>query len=643
MRFVWLIFFPFLVACVFSKKVRNAHTAMELKKYALATDLFIKEFDLSHSKEQKSELAYNIGDCFEKMSNYSNSLIWFKKSYELSRSNKSLLAYAYSLKRNESYKDAYGAFAELSNESVGGSIYRREANICKLANEWKNQGNPAYNIKVNRLEFCTEANEYAPIYDSHGKVYFSSDRLGSIGKSKYDWSGLFFSDIYQLENNREISDLQLEINTKNNEGTCSLNKDDNIFYFTRCSDLGVGDYYCQIYSKSMNKLKEPEELINLSAEVCNNCNPSIHQSDSVLIYSSDIKGGKGEYDLYISFLRNGTWTYGTNLGDKINTEGNEKFPVWNADTLYFSSDYLPGFGGLDIFKTWKDNNGEWVSPQRLEYPINSGSDDFNFSIDPTFKAEDSIILKALISSNRIENNGDDIFEVIKINKPLYLKTEKHYSKKIIAKINYFKTSAYSANLKEEPLDSISLKIDSEPSLIQTGNKNSITLELLEGQTYLFLSGRKGYLNNKLEIQTESYTDFSVDTIINLTYNIQLVPFEFNKEFLLENVYFDYDKAEIRNDAKPALDKLFELLLSNPRIKVQIAAHTDCRGEADYNLNLSEKRAKSVRDFLIQKGVNSENLDYKGFGESEHIIDCKCENCTEEQHQLNRRSTFRILH
>ena len=229
-------------------------------------------------------------------------------------------------------------------------MFRREANICKLAQEWKNFVNRNYTYQVTALDFCDESNEYAAIYVSKGRLYFSNDRIGSKGKSKYEWSGQFYSDLYKLDENSEIVALDESINTKNNEGSCTFNSDASTIYFTRCADLSVGDYFCQIYSKSLKNLKESDELLDLGGDLANSMNPTLHYTDTILIFASDRKEGLGQYDLYISKFRNGSWTIGENLGPQINSEGNEKFPVWNGDTLYFSSDYLPGMGGLDIFK-----------------------------------------------------------------------------------------------------------------------------------------------------------------------------------------------------------------------------------------------------------------------------------------------------
>ena len=282
-----------------------------------------------------------------------------------------------------------------------------------------------------------------------------------------------------------------------------------------------------------------------------------------------------------------------------------------------------------------------MSPLRLDYPINSGADDFNFTIDPKFVKKDSLLNRAVFSSNRNYKNGDDIYEFIKIQKaqpPI----ERKFKLKVFATFSYFKTLEYSANQKEETLDSIVINMDKQDGTIFTNNKSKISLQLSPGDSFEIQSGRRGYLNYRMNIVTPMISNLQQDSTINLEYKIKLVPFEFNKEFLLQDVYYDFDKSEIREDAMSSLKKLFELLSSNPKIKVLIISHTDCRGDEDYNQVLSESRAKSVVNYLVSKGIDPTILSYKGYGEKENIINCVCANCTEEEHQFNRRSTFTLI-
>lgn len=627
-----------LTSCIY-KGIRNPYTAYELKRYSLAANLFINEYNSSNTVSKKAEIAYFIADCYDYMGKYDLSKQWFKKSYDLEKSNKTLLAYAYALKKNEQYQDAMDAFAELNNEIQGMPVFRKEANLCKLAKEIKKNKNPNFEYLIERLSASTEANEYSPVYGIQDLLYFSSDRIGSQGVKKYDWSGYFYSDIYQINSNGAIFNLS-NINTKDNEGSCCFNSKFNEIYFTRCSNLNVGSYYCQIYSKFLNFSNNEAELLDLGGGISNTIHPALHYSDSILIYSSDRENGKGKYDLYISYKRDDRWTVGQNLSENINTEGNEKFPVWYKDTLYFSSDYLPGFGGLDLFKTWRLSKDVWSAPQRLDYPINSGADDFSYCINPNFIRSDSIVEKAVFSSNRNQKYGDDLFSVIKIQ--LQPKIEaRDYTTSYQLVLRYFKIKPYDGSISDkEILDSVTIEMNSE--LITTGHSNSAIIYSGPNQHIKLRSGRRGYLNHDIEVKFDSVFNLASDTIIKKELDIGLVPVQFNKEYLLKNVYYDLDKFDIREDAKPALDELYQLMITNPAIRVLISSHTDCRADFEYNLNLSKLRAKSAGEYLISKGILPERIEYKGFGESAPVLRCKCEECSDQQHQINRRSGFQII-
>lgn len=629
-----------LVSCNPQRRIRNADTAMELKKYALGIELLTRDYETTDIKTEKAQLAYKLGSCYSAMSAYGSALKWFKKSYELGQDNRSLLAYAQALKKNEDYKEAQEAFTELSNETTGGSIYRRDAQICKLAAEWKNTSNNKFDYKIIKLGFCESTNEFAAIYDPFGHLVFTADRLGSTGKKKYDWSGGFYSDLYRVESDNEIIGLEGGINTNDNEGTVSYSSDAKYIYFTRCSDLNVDNYYCQIYRRKLSGGEQSEELLDLGGGMSNTMHPAIHTSDTLLIFSSDRANGLGAFDLYKSVLKNGSWMTPVNLGKVINTTGNEKFPVWYNDTLYYSSDHLPGMGGLDIFKTWRINDSTWISPQRLEYPVNSGADDFSFCVDTRFIVRDSVKMHAVFSSNRGYTNGDDIYEVFYIQK---VKNVVQQPLKLFFVDLYFKSGReYGINTEHLPLDSVTIRDSSSAYINNTGKSNVIRIQVLEGDSLHFKAGRRGYLSEAFDIQIPFLGTVVSDTTVILKKEVILIPLILEKEFLLENVYYDFDKYNLRADAMPALNDLKKMLVDNPFIKIKILSHTDCRGEEEYNHILSQKRAESIVQFLIAAGITSDRLLAEGKGELSPVVNCLCEKCTEEEYQKNRRSTFKLV-
>lgn len=629
-----------LLSCNAPRRIRNADTAIELKKYALGIELLTRDYESADVKTEKAQLAYKLGSCYSAISAYGAALKWFKKSYELGQDSKSLLAYAQALKKNEDYKEAQEAFTELSNELTGGAIYRRDAQICKLAAEWKNTSNNKFDYKISRLSFCESTNEFAAVYDPVGRLVFTSDRLGSTGKRKYDWTGGFFSDLYRVEPNNEVIGLEGGINTKDNEGAVSYSSDGKYIYFTRCADLNVDNYYCQIYRRKLSGSEQSEELIDLGGGLCNNMQPAVHASDTLVIFSSDRANGTGGFDLYQSVLKNGSWMTPVNLGKVINTTGNEKFPVWYHDTLFYSSDNLPGMGGLDIFKTWRVNDSTWIPPQRLEYPVNSGADDFSFCVDTRFIPHDSLKMHAVFSSNRGYTNGDDVYEVFYIKKGESL--VKKPVKLFYVDLHFKSGEEYGSDTEHRPLDSVTIRSNSSVYVSNTGRSNAIRIQVIEGDSLHFKAGRRGYLSEEFDIQIPFIGTIVEDTTVVLNRDVILIPLILEKEFLLENVYYDFDKYSLRDDAMPTLNYLKKLLVDNPLIKVKILSHTDCRGEVEYNHILSQKRAESIVQYLIAAGISSDRLLAEGKGELSPIINCQCENCTEEEYQKNRRSTFKLL-
>ncbi|MBK8403537.1 MAG: OmpA family protein [Saprospiraceae bacterium] len=632
-------------SCFTGLKSKSGREAYELKQYSLAISLLLKEYEEKPSLGQRAVLAFKIGHSYEKMGLYSKSLIWYKRAYEYGHGLAALEKYAFSLKQNEDYEAAIGTFGLLGEESGTPQLYQREISICKLCIEWKKRAEWPVHYDVGLAEEINDySNNFGAVYTKAGNLIFSSDRMGVTGKDKYQWSGNFYFDLFNYDPAKmSVQQLSTAINTKFNEGSCSIDQNEQLIYFTRCANTELTDYYCQIYEGSMGE-DDKSEKIDLGGESCNNIHPAIHHSDSILIFSSDRINGFGQFDLYMAIKKEGEWNEPQNLGESINTQGNEKFPVWYKDTLYFCSDHLPGFGGLDIFKTWRMVNGKWSDPQHLDYPVNSGGDDLVFSRDPNFIPSDTVLERGVFTSNR-SGIGDKIYQftLLKKSSPQPVKVKKEvYKFRIYVNINFSRAEEYTSQLSNFPLDSVQIQMSNDPSdILFTGKKTNLILQLLPDTKYDIKASRRSCLNSVLTFTTPPVPVLDADSTITLNYLMALIPFELNKEFVLQDVYYDFDKWDLRPDALPAIDKLYESMIINPKIKIHIGSHTDCRGEENYNLELSRNRAKSVYQYLIDKGIFSDRLDYIGFGEREFAVSCECNLCSEEEHQMNRRSTFKI--
>ncbi len=631
--------------CSYQIKIKTGDQAYSSKQYAVAQNLYRNEFEQSDNNREKAYKAFRIGQCYKNVSNFEQSLKWFKKAYDLNYGLKALEEYAFALKNNGEYESAISAFQELSDEVKNSTDFRKEINICKLNIQWRDQRSDLFYKLTNLSAINEKSSDYSPTYGSDGNLYFVSDRLqeGHDNSHKFAWTGRFYSDIFQLTGN-VISALPKQINSSGNEGPFCFDSHMQTLYFTRCGDTGENEDYCHIYVSTLSSQgwSDPE-MLDFGLGVSNQIHPALYKSDSILLFSSDAKSGVGQYDLYISYLNEDGWSSAINLGEPVNSPLDEKFPVWNKDTLYFSSNGLPGMGGLDIFKTYRLTNLKWAPPINMKPAINSEADDFGFCIDTSFKANDSVFLKAVMTSNRVQSDNDEIYSVElrkRTDLPVYKKPGK-FKWEVVVNISFVSHELYKNNIKRS-LDSVDLVEKISRNSVNTKSASKISLKLLASDHYTFLASKRNFLNKEFSFETPAEPLLEKDSTYVLNIEIEMLPLLYDEEFILQELYYDFDAWTIRPDAVPALEKLRSLLITNPSLKILLGSHTDCRGEVDYNQVLSTKRAQSAMNWLIANGIAADRLQYRGYGEFDPSIPCNCEACTEQQHQLNRRTTFRII-
>jgi outer membrane protein OmpA-like peptidoglycan-associated protein len=370
------------------------------------------------------------------------------------------------------------------------------------------------------------------------------------------------------------------------------------------------------------------------------------------VFSANTVDEPENYDLYIVFRRGRTWQDPVRMPGNLNTEKKEAFPTFYEDTLYYSSDGLAGMGGLDIFKTHPmQTPQEWSPPVNLEVPVNSGSDDFWLIVDPYYKSDGTVLQRGYFTSTRsTAGTSDDIysFEKVFVEPPVVeappARVGKIYVEGTVYSRQYNDPSDPNSGQKALiPMPKANLAISTPDSVLRPSlsPKASFFMELEPDKEYEFVANRRGYLNNSYELWT---TDEDLTGKPDKIYVVDIVldPIFFNTEIVLENIYYDFDKWDIREDAMPTLDELSKLLKLNPQITIELGSHTDCRGNDQYNLELSQKRAQSAVDYMIAQGIDPIRLSARGYGETKPSAQCICEECTEEEHQQNRRTTFRIL-
>jgi outer membrane protein OmpA-like peptidoglycan-associated protein len=341
----------------------------------------------------------------------------------------------------------------------------------------------------------------------------------------------------------------------------------------------------------------------------------------------------------------------------INTLGNERFPTAYNDTLFFSSDFFLGLGGLDIFKTYLRSDNSWSTPENVGIPFNSSYDDFGLIISPFVK--DYVAMEGYFSSDRAGAGKDDIYYFVKRSEQK-VKTEKEpevedeteeelevmtiLSIKVTEKSFAIENDPNSLVLGQRPVENATLIVQDskERKTLKTDSKGNVLLEIQPDSFYQFLAGKKDYLNSKATFSM-SESDITISEGVQ-TFNLRM---EIERifpevEITLDNIYYDFNESFIREDAKPALNHLFQILANNPTVQIQLSSHTDCQGDDDYNDALSQRRAESAIQYIISQGIDPTRISAVGYGESRLAIECICDDCTEDEHQMNRRTTFMVV-
>ncbi|WP_299156818.1 OmpA family protein [uncultured Christiangramia sp.] len=478
--------------------------------------------------------------------------------------------------------------------------------------------------KLQQADFNSEVSDFG-VFEMDGTIYFVSARAQGVDvkEKTYSWNGEPFLDIYVMDSETgNIKPIPGDINTKLHDGPAVVSPDGSTIYFTRNNYLGNKEgkrdkdktNHLKLYSATLSNGSwiDVQELPFNSNEYSIG-HPSLSRDGKTLYFTSDMPNGNGGTDIYkVAINEDNTYGPAENLGAPVNTEFDETFPFMDTDgTLYFSSNGHAGLGLFDIFRLEEDSD----TVENLGETINSSLDDFAY-----IQVEDS--KEGYISSNR-EGDDDNIFVFNKMN-PL-----------VVAGI-------VSDAVNGNPISSATVRIMDE---------NGEELAFLE-------TNEDGYyetqIDRDLEFPVEAkeikYETFNgtidtreTDETDTLKYDIQLNPIK-DVEYLAEidNIYFDFDKSNIRPDAAQELDKLVALMQDEyPELVIAIGSHTDRRGTDAYNVKLAERRAKSTFDYLVANGIAENRIqEYKGYGENKPAIDCN--RCSEKDHQLNRRSMFSVV-
>lgn len=588
-----------------------------------------KAYEKVISKGNGSEYVYaQLAEAYYNVFNTVDAEKWYAKTLETSEAPELIFKYAQMLKANGKYEDSnqqMSKFATMRPADHRAIAFLENPNyLPKILEKGKK-------FNVQELSINSEYSDFGGT-TLDGQLYIASAR--KEGGKKYGWNEEPFLDIYSSNKNNDGSyttPAAVEsLNTKYHEGVVSFSPDGKTMYFSRES------YFDKIFERdslSRNKFsvlslyKSTKELgiwsegeaLSLNSENYSVKNPAVSSDGKTLYFSSDMAGGLGQFDIYSAPIKDdGSVGEPTNLGQKVNTEGQEMFPfVSSDDVLYFSSNGHLGLGGMDVFFT-KLVDGKVGPVRNVGIPVNGNADDFAFSID----SENG---EGFVSSNREGGTGSDDIYQVKVLQPI---------------CDVLVTVTVKDSETDELLVGASVNVtDSEGNIVGTkitSDKGQVDY-IIECNTMLYLTGSMDeYESGTASVEETSEEEVSVEILLDPIDEIILA-----NKVMLNPIYFDFDKSNITAQAAFELDKLVELMNKYQTIVIRAESHTDSRGSEKYNQSLSERRALTTAQYVISKGIDASRITGVGMGEKMPVNDCGYK-CNEEEHQMNRRSEFIIL-
>ncbi len=594
-------------------------------------------------RELRGEVAFQLATCYRKLNMAARASAAYQNAlrYEYPDS----MAYFYlgrSLQMEGKYQPAIDAYTEFLRLSPGDALAREGIRGCQAAIRAKSAKKSRYKVSAAKI-FNSRRADFAPMFldKSCNTLYFTSSNEKATGNDKSEITGMKRSDIFystkdEKGNWQRPEPAQGELNTAFDEGVVSFSPDGQTMYLTVARRALDANTSVESYtSRRSDATWSAPQKFEITADTLSAVgHPAVSPDGRYLYFSSDMPGGYGGKDIWRINLNERVGSL-ENLGEQINTSGDEMFPYVRTDSLlYFSSDGHPGFGGLDIFTARLNSTGDRWSVENLGLPMNSQGDDFGI----TFGEGES----GFFSSNRGDARGyDHIYSFVKPDIKVTI-------------------SGMVLDKDEEPVPGAVIRIVGDDGSNQkevARDDGSFRFNLQRGVKYVMLAGAKGYLNVKQEFESDSEeedADYGIDFILAAVHKPQVV----------ENIFYDFDRASLRPESKAALDEMAQMLRDNPNVTIEMGSHTDRVGTDEYNEGLSDRRAKSVVDYLVAAGIAPDRLTWKGYGETvpktvtprinreypqfevgtvltEEYIETLSDEDREAADQINRRTEFQV--
>lgn len=634
-----------LISCK-SVKLSDAEAKQRIGEYYEAAAIYRKVYTKTSptKRDLRGYIAFRMAECNRLINSTDKAISGYMNALRYDYPDTIVnLRLGQMLQKKGRYADAIKQYDAYLAYNPGSQLAFNGIKGCGLAPEWKK--NPT-RYEVKRMEkFNSRRGEFSPMLtgEKYDQLYFASSRTkdkdAKLNAITGQYNNNFFS-VKQDERGNWLApeELEDEVNTEFDEGTPSFTADGNTMYYTYCSQDESSNRTAEIYRSTRSSAKWGKgsrvEIVKDSVTALGH--PAISPDGRWLYFVSDAVGGFGGKDIYRAQVTNSGMGPMENLGEEINTSGDEMFPfVRDSITLYFASNGHPGMGGLDLFKAVKDSTGHW-NVENMGYPINSTGDDFGI----TFEGRKE---KGFFSSNRNDARGCD--HIFSFEKPT-----------ITVQIEGFVN-----DVEEYPVENATVRIVGRDGLnakVLTKKDGSYHVELERDIKYVMMASAQGYLNQNFELHTSAEEKSE-------TYIVDFFLSPISKPVVIENIFYDFDKATLRPESKEALDEMIKMLNDNPNVTIELGAHTDRKGSDKYNERLAQRRAQSVVDYLIAAGIDTARLEAKGYGESVpktvtkkmaqqyeflHEGDVLTEefilNLTPEQQevadQINRRTEFKVL-
>lgn len=575
-------------------KMRVADEAYERGEFYDASNIYRKIYNkLSHKEDRwlRGEVAYKMGLCYRRLNQSSRAEAAFVNAlrYEYEEDSTIYLYLAQAQHMNGKWKDARQNYEKYLTYVPDDYVSQQGIRACDMAPKWKEDGS-RYTVKLDKM-FNSRRADFCPQYlgADFDQIFFTSSTEKATGETKSEITGTKRSDIFFSKKDEKgkwtrPQPVEGDLNTEWDEGVTSFSPDGSTMYLAKVIRKADGPSAVEIYTSTRSEAKwGAAAKFDITADTLSSYgDPAVSADGNWLYFTSDMPGGYGGLDLWRINIKDRIGTL-QNMGGQINTPGDERFPFCRTDSLlYFSSNGHAGFGGLDLFRAALQPSGKWFI-QNMGAPMNSSADDFGITYG---KGE-----TGFFSSNRKDARGyDKIYTFEKPELKVWI-------------------SGYVLDKDEEPVPNAVIRIVGDDGSNQKAAANpdgSFRFDLERGVKYVMLAGANGYMNSQQQFESdleEADAEYYVDFVLAAMMKPQVV----------ENIFYDFDKASLRPASKKALDDLVKTLNENPYVTIELSAHTDRVGSDQYNDGLSQRRAQSVVDYLVKHGIDMARLKPQGYG------------------------------